>query len=166
MNCLGLSGVVLLASVCGASAAATAVAPATGRPTIDSEMRRGELSAFECSLRAPAEFPQCVFYAVAAEQQKQANIEVFKLGAFYGACEDANAILKADQATAAKDNSAAADVLQDRANRANFYRLFRQQQLKLGLSNEQVVASEPYKTPVAKKEMLAMLKDWAGNPPH
>lgn len=143
-------------------------APIDTRPTIGSEINRGNKAAFDCSLQNVADalsFSQCVSDAISADQQKQPNSLPFMVGAYWGECVSEALMVKTDLELAPTNSIAAAELPTAQRALALSYSVFRHYQEKLGVTDEQLIAADGDLTPNGKQSLLAQLRSWKQQPP-
>jgi hypothetical protein len=143
-------------------------APIDTRPTIASEINRGNRAAFDCSLQHVSDalsFSECVSDAITADQQKQPNSLPFMIGAYWGECASEALMVKSDSELAATNSLAAAMLPDAQRQLALSYPVFRHYQQRLGITDEQLVAAIDAVTPAGKQSLLAQLHSWEKQPP-
>lgn len=143
-------------------------APIDKRPTVGSEINRGNKAAFDCGLRHVSDvlaFSKCVSDVISMEEQNQQNYLPFMVGAYWGECENEALSVESNSKIASTNNFAAAELPDDLRELASTYRVFRNYQKKLGVTDDQLVAALDDLTPEGKKMLLAQLHSWENAPP-
>jgi hypothetical protein len=143
-------------------------APIDTRPTIASEINRGNRAAFDCSLQNVSEAPsfsECVSDAISSDQQKQTNSLPFMVGAYWGECSSEALMVKSDSKLAPTNSVAAASLPDAERQLALSYPVFRHYQEKLGVTDEQLIEAIDDLTPTGKQMLLAQLHAWEKDPP-
>ena len=165
---LAVSVLTLVWALASATQAPDLNAPIDTRPTIASEINRGNRAAFDCSLQHVSDalsFSECVSDAISTDQQKQPNSVPFMVGAYWGECATEALMVKSDLELAST-NSVAAAILPDAQRELPMsYPVFRHYQEKLGVTDEQLIAALDDVTPAGKQSLLAQLHSWEKQPP-
>ena len=144
-------------------------APLDTRPTIASEITRGNRAAFDCSLQHVADalsFSQCVSDAISTDEQRQPNSLPFTVGAYWGECEHEALMVKSDSELAATNSIAAEELPSAQRELASCYGVFRHYQQKLGVTDEQLTGADDDITPAGRQMLLNQLHSWEKQPPN
>lgn len=143
-------------------------APLNDKPTVGSEVSRGQDAAFHCGLDFLSDTPAvagCVFRAVAQNKQLHANTLPFEVGVFYGAwCEMRNSV-KTDIELASTNSVAAAHLPDAEQEELSMYTVMRHDQAQAGITDDQLLSIFTEMKPAARQDELARMKQWEASYP-
>jgi hypothetical protein len=138
-------------------------APLDERPTIRTEIYRGFRAAFNCVMedsKYADGIERCALRHAGAEEQRMPNHLPFEVGLYYGACVFLRVQIEADTRISRSNSVAAAELPIVKHSYATLYRLFRQQQGILNISDKDLVDATGVINK-AKAESLNELLLWA-----
>lgn len=143
-------------------------APMDARPTIGSEIKRGNGAAFDCGAKPLSDvysLGRCVSNAISADQQKQPNSLPFIVGGYWGECKHDAILIEADLSIASTNSYAASEIPTVARELASSYEIFRRYQDQLGVTDMQLVEALDDITADDKVKILAQLQSWGAKPP-
>jgi len=143
-----------------ASSAADQSAALDSTSTLETEIRRGVEAESACSaITVAQDYVQCIFAVEARNQQKVVDYKPFDTGLFFKAWIAMD--LLGNPSGPANPNSEPQAVAAGRHQAASMYTVFRADQRKIGVTDEQMIAASG----MSKSILEPRLADWASRPP-
>jgi len=143
-----------------ASSAADQSAAIDSTSTLETEIRRGVYAESACAAIAVAQdYVRCIFAVEARNQQKVVDYKPFDTGLFFRAWIAMDLLGNPRSSADSSSSPQAAEAARQQA--ASMYTVFRADQRKVGVTDEQMIAASG----MSKSILESRLAVWASQPP-